>query len=248
MEDNNHWQVRPGGGLVDIGCILKRGDRVRIVNGQHTGREGRVESQVRQWLEHGQLVQAHGYHVQLDAGRLATVRAEAVEATASSRSEFTSTRPKVSMYSDGACKRNPGPGGHAAILIHPKGRREVAGGYRLTTNNRMELMAVIAGLEALTTSCIVTVTSDSTYIVNAITKGWARGWQLNDWRLRSGKRDIAKNADLWKRLLELCDKHDASFKWVRGHAGHPENERCDELATWWASQPNLPEDTGYEPG
>jgi len=160
---------------------------------------------------------------------------------------------KVAMYTDGACSGNPGPGGYAAVVVHSEWRKEVEGGYSPTTNNRMEMMAVIAGLEGLKTSCIVTVTSDSTYVVNAMTKGWARGWRQNGWRLgggkgRPGKGDTAKNVDLWRRLLELCDTHEVRFKWVRGHTGHPENERADILAVAQTRRTDLPIDEGYEAG
>jgi ribonuclease HI len=136
---------------------------------------------------------------------------------------------KVMLYSDGACSGNPGPGGWGCILRYGKHERELSGGEEATTNNRMELTAVIEGLCALKEPCSVEVVSDSKYVVDAIEKGWARSWQLNGWKKADKKP--ALNTDLWERLLALLDMHSVSFKWIRGHTGHPENERCDELAT-----------------
>jgi ribonuclease HI len=139
------------------------------------------------------------------------------------------TRKNVRLYTDGGCINNPGPGGYGVVLIYGSHRRELSGGFRWTTNNRMEIFAAIAGLEALKEPCRVTLFSDSQYVVNAMQKGWASRWQANGWR-RSGK-ERALNPDLWERLLELCGIHEVKFEWVRGHAGDAENERCDELAT-----------------
>ena len=150
---------------------------------------------------------------------------------------------RVTVYTDGACSGNPGPGGYAAILEYGERRREIAGGFRRTTNNRMELMAVITALEALKERCDVTVYSDSEYVVNGITKGWARGWRAKGWR-RAGKP--VPNWELWQRLLELTESHAVHFRWVRGHAGHDGNERCDELAVAAAGSGDLPPDRGYE--
>ena len=133
---------------------------------------------------------------------------------------------KVTVYTDGACRGNPGPGGYGVILQYGEARRELSGGEPETTNNRMELMAAICGLSALKEPCEVTLYSDSRYLVDAVTLGWARSWQATGW-----KRGKAKNPDLWERLLSLLDIHRVSFVWVRGHDGHPENERCDALAT-----------------
>lgn len=149
----------------------------------------------------------------------------------------------VTIYTDGACQGNPGPGGYCAILEYNAHRRELSGGFRQTTNNRMEMMAVIKALEALKEPCQVTVVSDSEYVVNGITKGWAKGWRAKGWR-RSGK--TVPNWELWKLLLELCDYHHVRFEWVRGHDGHVENERCDELAVEAAAARDLPIDLGYE--
>ena len=154
---------------------------------------------------------------------------------------------EVTLYTDGAARGNPeGPGGYGAILqfVDSRGNlheKEVCGGYERTTNNRMELMAVIAGLEALTRPCRVKVVSDSQYVTNAFLKGWLESWQKKNWRGASGP---VKNVDLWKRLLAAGEPHTLSFIWVKGHAGHPENERCDRLATSAADGTGLLVDEG----
>ena len=135
---------------------------------------------------------------------------------------------KVEIYTDGACSGNPGPGGWGAVLIYGAHRKEISGGEPQTTNNRMEIMAVIRGLELLKEPCEVTLTSDSRYVVDAIEKKWAIRWQQNNWM--RNKKEPALNADLWEIMLSLIKKHRVTFHWVKGHAGHPENERCDELA------------------
>jgi len=152
---------------------------------------------------------------------------------------------KVTIYTDGACIGNPGPGGYAAVLLYGGHRKEISGGFRLTTNNRMEIMATIAALNALKFPCAVTLYTDSQYVVDAIMKGWAKQWQANGWR--RSKREKALNADLWEKLLELCELHQVTFVWVRGHDGNPENECCDKLAMQAAQEEHLPRDTGYEP-
>lgn len=134
----------------------------------------------------------------------------------------------VYIYTDGACSGNPGAGGWAAILMYNEFKKEMSGAEPMTTNNRMELCAVIYALKALNEPCKVMLTTDSKYVSDAITKGWARSWQKNGW-IKSDKKP-AMNADLWQELLELLKIHDVKFNWVKGHAGHPENERCDELA------------------
>ena len=154
----------------------------------------------------------------------------------------------VSIYTDGAARGNPdGPGGYGTILeyVDSKGelhRKELSKGYEKTTNNRMELMAVIAGLEALNRSCEVEVYSDSQYVVNAFNQHWVDGWIKKGWK--RGKNEPVKNVDLWKRLLEAKQKHSVTFHWVKGHDGHPQNERCDELATTAADGTNLIVDEG----
>ncbi len=135
---------------------------------------------------------------------------------------------KVEIFTDGACSGNPGPGGYGAILRYGGHIKEISGGASETTNNRMELMGVIEALSALNRPCEVILTTDSKYVVDSVTKGWARSWKAKGW-VKSDKKP-ALNADLWERLLELLDKHDVRFVWVKGHAGHPENERCDALA------------------
>ncbi len=153
------------------------------------------------------------------------------------------TRQTISIHTDGACSGNPGPGGYAAILKCGPHRREVSGGCRRTTNNRMELMACIEGLKRIRRPSKVTIFSDSQYIVNAMNKGWARKWRANGWR-RSA-REKALNPDLWQQLLDLCDRHQVEFVWVRGHDGVEENELCDRLAVEASRRPDLPEDPGY---
>jgi len=130
------------------------------------------------------------------------------------------------------------------MLFDPH-RREISGGFRLTTNNRMEMMAVIAALEALKEPCQVTLYSDSQYVVNAMTKGWVQRWQANGWK--RNKKETAVNPDLWERLLMASESHDVDFRWLRGHSGVVENERCDRLAFAAATQSGLPEDSGYRP-
>lgn len=132
------------------------------------------------------------------------------------------------MFTDGACSGNPGPGGWGTILRYNGHEKELCGGEAMTTNNRMEMIAVIEGLKALKEPCEVHLTSDSQYVCNAITKGWARSWKKNNW-IKSDKTK-AKNPELWEELLTLLDRHKVVINWVRGHNGHPENERCDRLA------------------
>ncbi len=134
----------------------------------------------------------------------------------------------VNLFTDGACSGNPGPGGWGAILRYGSFEKELSGGEMDTTNNRMELTAVIKGLEALKEPCKVLLTTDSKYVTDAIQNGWAKSWQKNGWRKADKKP--ALNPDLWEKLLSLLDIHDVDINWVKGHAGHPENERCDQLA------------------
>ncbi|MBA4422235.1 MAG: ribonuclease HI [Syntrophus sp. (in: bacteria)] len=160
-----------------------------------------------------------------------------------------STRPspgETAIYTDGGCRGNPGPGGYGVIIVTGEKRIEFADGFRLTTNNRMEMMACIAALRALKTPADVILYSDSRYVVNGIDKGWARKWRANNW-MRT-KSEAAENSDLWAQLLDLCDSHRVQFVWVPGHAGHPENERCDELATAAAQGADLKEDRAYVQG
>ena len=138
----------------------------------------------------------------------------------------------VNIYTDGACRGNPGRGGWGAVLVYEGREKEMSGGDPMTTNNRMELSAVIAALSALKEPCHVTLTTDSQYVVNAIEKGWLVGWKKNNWR-KSDKSEVL-NVDLWQRLSDLLDRHTVDFVWVRGHNGHFYNERCDKLATAFA--------------
>ena len=138
----------------------------------------------------------------------------------------------VEIYTDGACRGNPGPGGWGAILVYQGKEKELSGGEPETTNNRMELTAAISALEALREPCEVTLTSDSKYLIDGITKGWAASWKARGWR--KADKSPALNPDLWDALLALLERHTVTFVWVRGHAGHPYNERCDELATAFA--------------
>ena len=135
---------------------------------------------------------------------------------------------EIELFTDGACSGNPGPGGWGAVLRFGGKEKELSGGQPGTTNNRMELTAVIEGLSALKEPCRVTLTSDSRYVIDGIQKGWARSWKRNGWRKADKKP--ALNADLWGRLLTLLELHEVRMIWVRGHQGHPENERCDQLA------------------
>lgn len=142
-------------------------------------------------------------------------------------------KTKVNLYTDGACSGNPGVGGYGAILVHVdangiKHEKEFSQGYKMTTNNQMEIMAVIVGLEALKKACSVTVYSDSKYVVDAFNNKWIDGWIAKGWKT-AGKTPV-KNVDLWKRLLEAKKQHEVEFIWVKGHAGHEYNERCDTLA------------------
>lgn len=135
---------------------------------------------------------------------------------------------QIDLYTDGACSGNPGPGGYGAVLKYGKTEKELSGGEAETTNNRMELTAAIVGLEALKEPCRVTLTSDSKYLVDAIQKKWLVNWQKKGWRKADGSPVL--NRDLWERLQTQLDRHEVTFLWIKGHAGHPYNERCDRLA------------------
>ena len=147
---------------------------------------------------------------------------------------------KIFIYTDGAASGNPGPGGYGIVMIAGKHRKELAEGFRMTTNNRMELLAVIVALETIKMQgSEVLVTSDSKYVVDAVEKGWLFNWQKKGFK---GK----KNPDLWRRFLDAYKKHSVRFEWVKGHNNHPENERCDALAVYASKKENLPSDEGYE--
>jgi ribonuclease HI len=147
---------------------------------------------------------------------------------------------KITLFTDGACSGNPGPGGWGAILQYEKAAKEISGGLAQTTNNRMELRAVIEGLSSLKESCEVEVVTDSRYVADGINKGWAKSWRARGW-IKADKKK-AQNIDLWEKLLALCETHKVRFTWVRGHNEHPQNERCDELAVAASQMPGLPVD------
>lgn len=150
---------------------------------------------------------------------------------------------QVTIYSDGACLGNPGRGGYGTVMLFGDHRKELCQGYRRTTNNRMELLGAIVGLEALSRTCTVDLYSDSTYVVNAMSKGWLAGWQRRGWKTSS--KQPVKNQDLWRRLVEAVGDHDVRWHWVKGHAGNPENECCDTLAVEAAHGADLLDDEGF---
>ena len=149
----------------------------------------------------------------------------------------------VEIYTDGACSGNPGAGGYGALLLYGSAKKELSAGYRMTTNNRMEMLAVIKALEALKEPCHVVLYSDSKYVVDAITKGWVTKWKQNGWR--RNKKEKASNVDLWEDMLKQLERHDVTFQWVKGHADNPGNERCDTLAREAILSNNLQEDENY---
>jgi ribonuclease HI len=168
-----------------------------------------------------------------------------IQGSPSQAAKESASDTNTRLYCDGSCIINPGPGGYGVILKNGHHRKEFSAGFRLTTNNRMELLACIAGLKSLRGNQTVEIYSDSSYLINGLSKGWAARWQANDWM--RNKQEKAGNADLWEELLKLSKKHTLIFHWIRGHAGHPENERCDLLARQAASRSNLPPDPGYTP-
>ena len=158
---------------------------------------------------------------------------------------MTEKLKKVTLYTDGGSLGNPGPGGYGVVLLYAGHRKELSGGFRLTTNNRMEMMAALVALEQLGESpTAIDLYSDSSYLVNGITKGWAGKWRNNGWRKADGGNIL--NVDLWRRLLLLIDALDVRLHWLKGHAGNEGNERCDKLAVAAARQPGLPVDAGYQ--
>ncbi len=150
---------------------------------------------------------------------------------------------QISLFTDGSCLGNPGPGGYGAILIYKGHQKEISQGYILTTNNRMELMAAIAGLKALSEPCHIVLTTDSQYVRQGITE-WIHNWKRRGWKTAS--KEPVKNVDLWQELDKEIQRHKIDWHWVKGHSGHPENERCDELARAAAMSENKLDDTGYQ--
>ncbi|MBI5651055.1 MAG: ribonuclease HI [Chloroflexi bacterium] len=153
---------------------------------------------------------------------------------------------RVIIYTDGSSVGNPGAGGYAAVMLYGGHRKEARGGFRLTTNNRMEMMAALVGLGLLKRHCAVTIYTDSKYLRDAMMNGWVKRWMKNGWRTRADTP--VANMDLWLQLWDHAQKHNVKFEWVRGHAGNAENERCDQLATQMAARDDLPPDAGYENG
>ena len=150
----------------------------------------------------------------------------------------------VELYTDGACSGNPGPGGYGIVLKYGDAEKKISKGYRLTTTNRMELMAVIEGLSQLKYPCNVMLCSDSKYVIDSIEKGWVFNWQKKGWKKADGKK--ALNVDLWEKLLPLLEMHNIEFVWIKGHAGHKYNELCDKLAVEAYSKDNLFEDVDVD--
>ncbi len=149
----------------------------------------------------------------------------------------------IEIYTDGACSKNPGPGGYGIVFLYNGARKELSKGYKLTTNNRMEMLAVIVALKTLKEKCNVRLYSDSKYVIDSITKGWVYNWQKNNWQ--RNKKEMAQNIDLWEELLPLLEKHNVEFIWVKGHSNNIENERCDYLARSAILNGDLLEDKNY---
>jgi len=150
---------------------------------------------------------------------------------------------ELEIWTDGACVVNPGPGGYGIVFKYKGQKWEKAGGFRLTTNNRMEIMGALVALETLPEKCKVIIYSDSQYLVNSVTKGWIKRWKAKNWNKKHNKK--VPNADLWERILQLLDQHDIELRWIKGHDSTIENERCDQLAESASRKPNLPIDEGY---
>ncbi|MCA1928856.1 ribonuclease HI [Rheinheimera sp.] len=153
-------------------------------------------------------------------------------------------RKTVAIYTDGSCLGNPGPGGYGVVLRYQQHQKEMSAGYQKTTNNRMELLAAIVGLESLKQPCEVDLTTDSQYVRLGITQ-WLANWKKNNWK--TSQKEPVKNQDLWRRLDAACQGHQVNWHWVKGHAGHPENERCDELARIAATHQAIEIDEGFQP-
>jgi ribonuclease HI len=173
-----------------------------------------------------------------------TSRPPKKEHLSSGTQHINDSTDRVVIYTDGGSLNNPGPGGYGVVQLYKGERKEFSGAYRLTTNNRMELTACIVALRELTYDAPATLHSDSKYVVDGITKGWAKRWKKNNW-MRT-KTEKALNADLWAELLDLCERHEVTFRWVKGHAGVEENERCDFLVNQAQAKGGLPPDINYE--
>ena len=214
-----------------------KGFRGALYKGFHT------QDDAKKWLrQHGGVHQPASKH---QPGQ-AEVEHTIANAGKGGKSSSASRRAGgVRIYTDGGAIVNPGPGGYGVVILDGKRRKELSGGRRRTTNNRMELMACLEGLKAAKKRSVV-IYSDSRYVINGIEKGWARRWRANGWM--RNKTQSAENADLWAELLEQCDIHDVGWVWVKGHAGNRENERCDQLARLAVRKKRLPPDTAYEAG
>jgi ribonuclease HI len=175
--------------------------------------------------------------------RISQVNGEGLSCAGVVRQDF-STMKKVIIHTDGGCKGNPGPGGYGVVMVCGKHRRELSAGFRMTTNNRMELRAAIIALQSLTEPCEVELHSDSKYLIDAISKRWIEGWQKKGWK--TAAKQPVKNQDLWQLMLTAMARHTIDWRWVKGHAGHAENERCDVLANLAIKEKNLAEDVGFD--
>lgn len=170
--------------------------------------------------------------------------AEPIEAPSGMKIEsFLRSGVELEIWTDGACVVNPGPGGYGVVFKYQGRKWEKAGGFRMTTNNRMEIMGALVALETLPDRCKVTIYTDSQYLGNSIAKGWAKRWESKGWKKKGNKK--VPNADLWERMLQLCARHEVEFRWIKGHNSIADNERCDQLAESAARKPDLPADEGY---
>ena len=192
------------------------------------------------------LADAQQWYVSKTGGKKAAlfIKNTVSDPPAGDRHQTALVEGKVVIYTDGGAINNPGPGGYGVVVLSGKKRQEFSGGFRLTTNNRMELTACIIGLKSLIDKSRIDLYSDSKYVVDSITKGWAKRWWTNRWM--RNKNEKVENHDLWRQLLRLVDQHEVRFVWVAGHAGNPENERCDQLSKQAARRKNLPPDVEFE--
>lgn len=214
-----------------------RGFRGALYKGFHTREDAK------NWMRQQGSKQQQGNKQQPGQPKVERTRAESGKGGKSSSASRKASG--VRIYTDGGAIVNPGPGGYGVVILDGKGRKELSGGRRRTTNNRMELMACIEGLKAVKKRSVV-IYSDSRYVINGIKKGWARRWRANGWM--RNKTQSAENADMWAELLEQCDTHDVEWVWVKGHAGNRENERCDQLASLAMRKKRLLPDEAFESG